>query len=70
MPGLIRRLLDDHFSDEKIVDSVSPRVKELYQQSIGNLGAQDRELENCFLEALAAVRIRRFRKRCRRFLSG
>ena len=52
MSGLIRGLLDDHFSDEKIVLSVSPRVKELYQLLISNLGAEDRELEIYFLEAL------------------
>ena len=52
MSGLIRGLLDDHFSDEKIVLSVSPRVKEVYQQLISNLGAEDRELEIYFLEAL------------------
>lgn len=52
MSGLIRGLLDDHFSDEKIVLSVSPRVKEVYQLLISNLGAEDRELEIYFLEAL------------------
>jgi len=52
MSGLIRGLLDDHFSDEKIVLSVSPRVKKVYQQLISNLGAEDRELEIYFLEAL------------------
>lgn len=52
MSGLIRGLLDDHFSDEKIVLSVSPRVKQVYQQLISNLGAEDRELEIYFLEAL------------------
>ena len=52
MSGLIRGLLDDHFSDEKIVLSVSPKVKQVYQQLISNLGAEDRELEIYFLEAL------------------
>ena len=52
MSGLIRGLLDDHFSDEKIVLSVSPRVKEVYRLLISNLGAEDRELEVYFLEAL------------------
>lgn len=52
MSGLMRGLLDDHFSDEKIVLSVSPRVKEVYQLLISNLGAEDRELEIYFLEAL------------------
>ncbi len=52
MSGLIRGLLDDHFSDEKIVLSVSPRVKEVYQQLISNFGTEDSELEIYFLEAL------------------
>ena len=52
MSGLIRGLIDDHFSEEKIVLSVSPRVKKVYQQLISNLGAEDRELEIYFLEAL------------------
>ena len=52
MSGLIRGLLDDHFSEEKIVLSVSPRVKDLYQTLISNFGAEDRELEIYFLEAL------------------
>ena len=52
MSGLIRGLLDDHFSEEKIVLSVSPRVKQVYQHLISNLGAEDRELEIYFLEAL------------------
>ncbi len=52
MSGLIRGLLDDHFSDQKIVLSVSTDVKKLYQTLISNLGAEDKELEVYFLEAL------------------
>ena len=52
MSGLIRGLLDDHFSDQRIVFSVSPRVKEVYQRVISNFGAEDREIEEHFLEAL------------------
>ena len=52
MSGLIRGLLDDHFSEEKIVLSVSPRVKDVYQHLISNLGTEDHELEIYFLEAL------------------
>jgi len=52
MSGLIRGLLDDHFGDQRIVFSVSPRVKEVYQRVISNFGAEDRELEEHFLEAL------------------
>ena len=52
MSGLIRGLLDDHFSEEKIVLSVSPRVQHLYRFLISNLGVEDKELEIYFLEAL------------------
>ena len=52
LSGLIRGLLDDHFSDEKIVLSVSPRVERIYHHLISNLGAEDKELEIYFLEAL------------------
>ncbi len=52
MSGLVRGLLDDHFSEEKIVLSVSPKVKTVYQLLISNLGAEDKELEIYFLEAL------------------
>ena len=52
MSGLIRGLLDDHFSEEKIVLSVSPEVRRVYEHVISNLGAEDKELEIYFLEAL------------------
>ncbi len=52
MSGLIRGLLDDHFGDQRIVFSVSPRVKEVYQRMISNFGAENREIEAHFLEAL------------------
>ena len=52
MSGLIRGLLDDHFSEEKIVLSVSPEVRRVYENVISNLGAEDKELEIYFLEAL------------------
>ena len=52
MSGLIRGLLDDHFSEQKIVFAVSPKVKKIYQQVISNFGGEDKELEKYFLEAL------------------
>ena len=52
MSGLVRGLLDDHFSEEKIVLSVSPRVTQVYHHLISNLGAEDKDLEIYFLEAL------------------
>lgn len=50
--GLIRGLLDDHFSETKIVFSVSEDVKDLYQQVISNFGGEDKELEEFFVAAL------------------
>ena len=50
--GLIRGLLDDHFSDQKIVFAVSAPVKKIYQQVISNFGGEDKELEKFFLKAL------------------
>ena len=52
MSGLVRGLLDDHFSDEKVVFSISPRVKEVYNRVISNFGAGDADLEPYFLQAL------------------
>ena len=52
MSGLVRGLLEDHFSDEKIVLSVSPKVKQVYQHIISNFGGEDKHLESYFLEAL------------------
>ncbi|MBX2836230.1 MAG: hypothetical protein KTR35_05210 [Gammaproteobacteria bacterium] len=50
--GLIRGLLDDHFSDTKIVFSVSEEVKGVYEQVISNFGGDDAEIEAFFLTAM------------------
>ena len=50
--GLIRGLLDDHFSDAKITFSMGEETKGLYQNIISNFGAEDREIEPYFVEAL------------------
>lgn len=50
--GLIRGLLDDHFSDEKIVFSVSRETRQFYEQVISNFGGEDKELEAFFRKAL------------------
>ena len=52
MSGLLRGLLDDHFSEQKIVLSVSPEVSRVYHHLISNLGAEDKDLEVYFLDAL------------------
>jgi hypothetical protein len=50
--GLIRGLLDDHFSDAKITFSMGEETKQLYQNIISNFGAEDSEIEPYFVEAL------------------
>jgi hypothetical protein len=50
--GLIRGLLDDHFSDTKITFSMGEETKGLYQNIISNFGAQDSEIEPYFVGAL------------------
>ena len=50
--GLIRGLLDDHFSETTIVFSVSAEVKGIYEQVISNFGGEDRELEAFFVDAM------------------
>jgi len=50
--GLIRGLLDDHFSETKIVFSVSEEVRRMYDQVISNFGGEDKELEAFFVTAM------------------
>ncbi len=50
--GLIRGLLDDHFSDAKITFSMGEETKRLYQNIISNFGAEDSDIEPYFVEAL------------------
>jgi hypothetical protein len=52
LSGLIRDLLDDHFSGSKITISLSARVRGLYDQVVSNLGASDEDLEPYLAEAL------------------
>jgi hypothetical protein len=52
LSGLIRDLLDDRFSDTKIVLSLSKRSKKLYDHIISNFGAADVDLESYIIEAL------------------
>ena len=52
LSGLIRDLLDDRFSDTKIILSLSKRSKKLYDHIISNFGAADAELESYIIEAL------------------
>jgi len=50
--GLIRGLLDDHFSETKIVFSVSEDVRRMYDEVISNFGGEDKELEAFFVNAM------------------
>jgi hypothetical protein len=50
--GLIRGLLDDHFSETKIVFSVSEDVRRMYDEVISNFGGEDKELEAIFVTAM------------------
>ena len=54
MSGLIRGLLDDHFSDAKVVLSLSPDARQVYEHVISNFGVSDAVLEPYVLKALDA----------------
>lgn len=58
--GLIRGLLDDHFSESKVTLSLSKETAKLYSNLISNFGASDKELEpfivHAFDEFLASKR--------------
>jgi len=50
--GLVRDLLDDHFSENKIVLNVSKQSRELYDKIISNFGGTDEEIEKYFIRSL------------------
>ncbi len=52
LSGLVRDLLDDHFSESHITVSLSSRVRGLYDQVVSNLGASDKDLEPYLADAL------------------
>jgi esterase/lipase len=55
MSGLLRDLLDDHFSESKITLAVSPKTKQVYDNLISNFGGRDKELEPHFVQAMDKV---------------
>ena len=55
MSGLLRDLLDDHFSESKITLSVGPRTKKIYDNLISNFGGRDRDIEPHFVLVLDKV---------------
>lgn len=50
--GLVRDLLDDHFSENTIVLNVSRKSKEFYDKIIANFGGMDEEIEKYFVKSL------------------
>jgi hypothetical protein len=50
--GLVRDLLDDHFSENKIVLNVTQLSKEFYDKIISNFGGTDEEIEKYFMRSL------------------
>ena len=55
MSGLLRDLLDDHFSESKITLSVSSKTKNIYDNLVSNFGGRDRDLEPHFVQAMDKV---------------
>ena len=52
LSGLVRDLLDDHFSGSHVTISLSRRVRRLYDQVVSNFGGTDEDLEPYLAEAL------------------
>ncbi len=55
MSGLIRSLIDDHLSEDKITISVSRTTGDLYRQIVANTGSTDRDVEPHLRKALKAM---------------
>ncbi len=45
LSGLVRDLLDDHFSEHKITLSVSEETRKLYDLIVSNTGSTDEDVE-------------------------
>jgi len=55
MSGLLRDLLDDHFSEAKVTLSVSPKTKQIYDNLVSNFGVRDTELQPYLVQAMDKV---------------
>ena len=55
LSGLIRDLLDDHFSQHRIVITVNEETRKLYSQIVSNTGTADSEVEPYIRSALHAL---------------
>ena len=59
LSGLIRDTIDDRLSHKKIIFSVTPETRAIYDHIVSNLGGSDGELESCFLKALDELLIQK-----------
>lgn len=50
--GLLRDLIDDHFSENRIVLNVDRECRDLYDNIISNFGGNDKEIEKYFMRSL------------------
>ena len=50
--GLVRDLIDDYLSDNKITIGVSEETRNLYERIISNTGSTDKDIEKYFRESL------------------
>lgn len=53
--GLVRDLIDDYLSDERVTLGVSESTRRIYQRVIANTGSTDQDLESYFRRALVAM---------------
>jgi hypothetical protein len=49
---LIRDLIDDRFSSNKVILNLSPEGKKMYDVIVGSFGVHDSDLEPVFIKAL------------------
>lgn len=55
MSGLVRSLIDDHFSESKITLAVSPETADLYRELVANTGSTDADIEPYLRAALKSM---------------
>lgn len=55
LSGLVRDLIDDHFSEHKIVLGVSEETSRLYDQVVSNTGSTDEDIEKYLRAALKTL---------------
>ncbi len=55
MSGLVRSLIDDHFSESKITLAVSSETADLYRDIVSNTGSSDADIEPYLRAALKSM---------------